>query len=1014
MNTDSNVLKHKKGRRSAVAASLAICASLLVSAVPAQAGKHSLVIALDGLRGDGIENASTPNMDKLINGTWAPGYKGAFAHYAQTMTDAAPNSGPNHVGIMTGVTATKSRVTNNGNVAEGDYETYPHYLTLIKNHNATLNTAYLVTWGTDMQIANSADLKIDSTDAGNTENAVKIMNGTFASSDWPMGTSPDAVFLFLDDIDAAGHACCFNINDTGYTDEITEVDGQVGRILEAIKNRPNFASEDWQIVITSDHGGRGSSHGIHAADNYTIPFLVASKDVNQGYLQGVPKNYDAAPTALAFMGVTVPTNIDGVVQGSNVMPEVPAELKQDLITYIPFEGDYKDASGHDRHAHVGAGSPEIKNGGKFGRFIAIDGNQEYVTLGSPAAMDFGTSRDFTLFTWYRVSGDQNGDPVIVGNKDWNSGSNRGVLLLANEGNGDDFGINIASSGADRKDFDPVDYSFNGWWLLVATFDRDGAATLYAGSPQGKLHSISGEIKDVGDITTTLNWNIGQDGTGSYSKNLKADLDDFAVWGRALSLGEIRTLFGRGEGVELNYLFNGVQSKYLNAGFEFVAGQEYRVLITGRANSATCGLEWDATIESGERNAKWDCSGGADPMILKVGTVSTDQQGGKSVSGTLVAWNNKGGLEWDGSIDNEQERNAKFDENSSGDPISVRFVTDFNDTRIFTQASNDQCGLQWNSSIVENERNAKWDCSPTSDPLRFELIESIDPVDPGNPDNGPATLIAHFPLDGSTHDASGNGHVGSPSGTITYVKNTTRHYADFNNSGMIAIAVGTNLPDSLPTEAITVSSWVYTRSADSWGGFTGIFQDNGSFEKGWLLGSRSRYFSFALSSKDGNGLTYMRDDSPFNLNQWYHLAATYDGTTMKLYVDGVLKATATSQNGKIVMPPSGWWQIGSYKDDNEDFRHDGGLHDVKLFDKALNAAAIQQLMQLTPPAPTVLAGDLDNDGDVDRDDVMLLRRSLNQPALGENDPKDIDSDGVISALDLRKLIALCTRTRCATN
>lgn len=78
---------------------------------------HSLLIAVDGLRGDGIENAHTPNLDNLISGNWANGYNTAFAHYAQTMKDAAPNSGPNHVGIMTGVTSNKSGVTGNSDVA---------------------------------------------------------------------------------------------------------------------------------------------------------------------------------------------------------------------------------------------------------------------------------------------------------------------------------------------------------------------------------------------------------------------------------------------------------------------------------------------------------------------------------------------------------------------------------------------------------------------------------------------------------------------------------------------------------------------------------------------------------------------------------------------------------------------------------------------------------------------------------------------------------------------------------
>ncbi|KZN44892.1 alkaline phosphatase family protein [Pseudoalteromonas luteoviolacea] len=175
----------------------ALLASLGLSFVnAADASNHSLLIAVDGLRGDGIENAKTPNFDRLIQGTWAEGYQGAFAFYAQTMKDAAPNSGPNHVGIMTGVTSAKSGVTGNSDVHTGRYDQYPHYQTLLERHNSKLNTAYLVTWSTDMQIDNEADVKIDSNDAGNVANTLAIINGTYQAAKWPRGTTPDSIFCF--------------------------------------------------------------------------------------------------------------------------------------------------------------------------------------------------------------------------------------------------------------------------------------------------------------------------------------------------------------------------------------------------------------------------------------------------------------------------------------------------------------------------------------------------------------------------------------------------------------------------------------------------------------------------------------------------------------------------------------------------------------------------------------------------------------------------------------------------
>lgn len=61
----------------------------------------------------------------------------------------------------------------------------------------------------------------------------------------------------------------------------------------------------------------------------------------------------------------------------------------------------------------------------------------------------------------------------------------------------------------------------------------------------------------------------------------------------------------------------------------------------------------------------------------------------------------------------------------------------------------------------------------------------------------------------------------------------------------------------------------------------------------------------------------------------------------------------------------------------------------------------------------IAGDFDGDGDVDRNDLNIILAARNTPASGPDDPMDLDDDGMITALDARKLVLMCTRPRCAT-
>jgi len=65
--------------------------------------------------------------------------------------------------------------------------------------------------------------------------------------------------------------------------------------------------------------------------------------------------------------------------------------------------------------------------------------------------------------------------------------------------------------------------------------------------------------------------------------------------------------------------------------------------------------------------------------------------------------------------------------------------------------------------------------------------------------------------------------------------------------------------------------------------------------------------------------------------------------------------------------------------------------------------------ITLSAPSI-PGDLDGDEDVDRDDTNIIKAYLNQPA-SVCPECDIDGDGIITGLDARKLVGMCTCPRC---
>lgn len=164
---------------------------------------------------------------------------------------------------------------------------------------------------------------------------------------------------------------------------------------------------------------------------------------------------------------------------------------------------------------------------------------------------------------------------------------------------------------------------------------------------------------------------------------------------------------------------------------------------------------------------------------------------------------------------------------------------------------------------------------------------------------------------------------------------------------------------MPATNLTAEAWVAIKSPTAWGGIVGCIQDNGSFERGWLLGYLNSNFSFGVSS-DGT-LTYMPAASSFEVNRWYHVAGSYDGATMRLYVNGQLAASSTAEKGGIMYAPAPY-VIAAYKDDNEFYGLDGYLREVSVYAQTLTADEIlahynaqkdQFPAVVTPPVATNL-------------------------------------------------------------
>ena len=74
-----------------------------------------------------------------------------------------------------------------------------------------------------------------------------------------------------------------------------------------------------------------------------------------------------------------------------------------------------------------------------------------------------------------------------------------------------------------------------------------------------------------------------------------------------------------------------------------------------------------------------------------------------------------------------------------------------------------------------------------------------------------------------------------------------------------------------------------------------------------------------------------------LNTWLHVVGTYDGSSKKIYVNGVLK-NSSAQTGALGSP-GGTPKIGTYQGTN--YNMSGNIDSVKIYNKALTASEIKQ-------------------------------------------------------------------------
>lgn len=227
-----------------------------------------------------------------------------------------------------------------------------------------------------------------------------------------------------------------------------------------------------------------------------------------------------------------------------VLPEPTyANLTNDLVLHLRFDGTYDDSSSRGNNALAPNGNPAFTTG-KVGQavHIATTSGADYLQV-TDNAQDFvfAETNSFTVSYWLKYTTAFNDSPII-GNA-INSTYQLGWVFTEASGKVEYSLVSTANSGtyvANPVAGSPL-INDGAWHNIVGVVDRDQQmALVYVDGAFAGSWSIEGlGTLDYGNAVT-----IGQDPTGAYG-TATFDLDDVGIWRRALTGYDALSIYNAG-------------------------------------------------------------------------------------------------------------------------------------------------------------------------------------------------------------------------------------------------------------------------------------------------------------------------------------------------------------------------------------------------------------------------------------------------------------------------------------
>ena len=216
--------------------------------------------------------------------------------------------------------------------------------------------------------------------------------------------------------------------------------------------------------------------------------------------------------------------------------------------------------------------------------------------------------------------------------------------------------------------------------------------------------------------------------------------------------------------------------------------------------------------------------------------------------------------------------------------------------------------------------------------------------------GPVISLPFNEGSGTTvSDATGNGNTGTLTNGPAWTTGKTGSALSFDGSNdSVYVANSSSL--NIATTGLTVSAWVY-RNANQQGFVSVLSRQQGTwYYERFYLGFENGNYRWLVNTTSGYSDLTVGGAAP--LGQWLHLVGTFDGTDVKLYVNGALQFSSP-HSGTLPTDTTGLTIGANYNDAAHTAQEvfNGKIDEVNVYGQALTSQDVATLYQ-TKSGPIV--------------------------------------------------------------